>query len=93
MLSQIINEQNYLERSSNSSETKILPIAAEYAARYSAPEMVTGETSGSFYSDVWSYGTLIYEVLTYGQKPFRFQRNVSEKLTCDFSHVFVIHVF
>ena len=33
--------------------------------------MVTGEKPASAYTDVWSYGTLIYEVLTYAQKPFR----------------------
>ena len=33
--------------------------------------MVIGEKPASAYTDVWSYGTLIYEVLTYAQKPFR----------------------
>ena len=42
-----------------------------FPVRYSAPEMVTGEKPASVYTDVWSYGTLIYEVLTYAQKPFR----------------------
>ena len=58
-----------------------------YPFRYSAPEMVTGKTSGTFSTDVWSYGTLIYEVLTYGQKPFQqFKTNeeVSEKFSCDY---------
>ena len=62
-----------------------------FPVRYSAPEMVTGETSGTFYTDVWSYGTLIYEVLTYGQRPFQqFKTNsdVSEKLSC---HYFALY--
>ena len=57
-----------------------------FSVRYSAPEIVTGETSGSFYTDVWSYGTLIYEVLTYGQRPFeqfKTDSDVSEKFACD----------
>ena len=57
--------------------------AKPFPVRYSAPEMVTGETSGTFYTDVWSYGTLIYEVLTYGQRPFqqfKTSEEVSEKI-------------
>ena len=83
MLSQIIEHVKDTCERGNSSETKILPIAAQNP-RYSAPEMVSGETSGSFSSDAWSYGILIYEVLTYGRKPFR-QTNtdVSEKLAFD----------
>ena len=46
--------------------------------RYSAPELVTGEKPASAYTDVWSYGTLIYEVLTYGQRPFRQYKTNSE---------------
>ena len=60
--------------------------ARPFPFRYSAPEMVTGETRGTFYSDVWSYGTLIYEVLTYGQRPFRQYKtnsDVSKKLSWD----------
>ena len=45
--------------------------AMAFPVRYSAPEMVTGEKPASAYTDVWSYGLLIYEVLTYAQKPFR----------------------
>ena len=62
------------------------PAERAFPVRYSAPEMVTGETSGTFYTDVWSYGTLIYEILTYGQRPFQqFKTNsdVSEKLSWD----------
>ena len=85
MLSQIIRHVNDTCERGKSSETKILPIAAQ-CPRYFAPEMVTGETSGSFSSDVWSYGILIYEVLTYGRKPFRhlqINTDVSEKLAFD----------
>ena len=48
--------------------------------------MVTGEINGSIYTDIWSYGTLIYEVLTYGKEPFeqfKTDSDVSEKLTCN----------
>ena len=58
-----------------------------FLTRYSAPEIVTRETRGSFASDIWSYGTLIYEVLTYGQRPFqqfKIASDVSEKFSCDF---------
>lgn len=58
-----------------------------FSVRYSAPEMVTGQTGATFSTDVWSYGTLIYEVLTYGQRPFqqfKTNSNVSEKLSCHY---------
>ena len=59
-LSKILKENQYVSNS-----------AAAFPVRYSAPEMVTGEKPASAYTDVWSYGTLIYEVLTYGQRPFK----------------------
>ena len=55
-------------------ETDFYRHSLAFPVRYSAPEMVIGMPAGkpaSFYTDVWSYGTLIYEVLTYAQKPFR----------------------
>ena len=55
--------------------------------RYSAPEMVTGETRASFATDVWSYGTLIYEVLTYGQRPFQ-QLNTASDVSEKFGELF-----
>ena len=69
------------DRTEYDGKTKAFPF------RYSAPEMVTGETRASFATDVWSYGTLIYEVLTYGQEPFKqfkTSEEVSEKFSCDF---------
>ena len=59
-LSKILRENQYVSNS-----------AAAFPVRYSAPEMVTGEKPASKFTDVWSYGTLIYEVLTYAQRPFR----------------------
>ena len=44
--------------------------------------MITGEKPASIYTDVWSYGTLIYEVLTYGQRPFRqYKTNAEVKIS------------
>ena len=59
-LSKILRENQYVSMSSTA-----------FPVRYSAPEMVTGEKPASAYTDVWSYGTLIYEVLSYGQRPFK----------------------
>ena len=59
-LSKIMGENGYVSNSST-----------DFPIRYSAPEMVTEKKPASVYTDVWSYGTLIYEVLTYAQKPFR----------------------
>ena len=74
-LSKILKENQYVSNS-----------AAAFPVRYSAPEMVTGEKPASAYTDVWSYGTLIYEVLTYGQRPFeqfKTDSDVSVKFACD----------
>ena len=71
-LSKILKENQYVSNS-----------AAAFPVRYSAPEMVTGEKPASAFTDVWSYGTLIYEVLTYAQRPFRKYKtnsDVSENL-------------
>ena len=55
---------------------------APFPVRYSAPKMITGEKPASIYTDVWSYGTLIYEVLTYGQRPFRqYKTNAEVKIS------------
>ena len=73
------NLSGILEKHYDNSSQKPFP------TRYSAPEMVTGAMNGSIYTDVWSYGTLIYEVLTYGKEPFKqfkTDSDVSEKLTC-----------
>jgi len=66
-LSKIIKENQYVSSS-----------AVMFPVRYSAPEIVTGEKPASAFSDVWSYGTLIYEVLTYGRRPFGHIKGNSE---------------
>ena len=66
-LSKILQENQYVSSS-----------ATAFPVRYSAPEMVTGEKPASAFTDVWSYGTLIFEVLTYAQRPFKQYKTNSE---------------
>ena len=67
-LSEILQEDQYVSSS-----------ATAFPVRYSAPEMVTGEKPASAFTDVWSYGILIFEVLTYAQRPFKEYKTNSEE--------------
>ena len=62
-LSRIIATGDYEQKKLSKYESK-------FPVRFTAPETVLDPSKQSTEGDVWSFGILIYEILSYGKRPF-----------------------
>ena len=62
-LSRIIAKGDYEQK-------KLSKYDSKFPVRFTAPETVLDPSKQSTEGDVWSFGILIYEILSYGRRPF-----------------------
>ena len=62
-LSRIIASGDYEQK-------KLSKYDSKFPVRFTAPETVINPAYQSTEGDVWSFGILIYEILSYGKRPF-----------------------
>ena len=62
-LSRIIASKNYEQKKESKYDSK-------FPVRFTAPETVLNPVYQSTEGDVWSFGILIYEILSHGKRPF-----------------------
>ena len=62
-LSRIIASGDYEQK-------KLSKYDSKFPVRFTAPETVINPAYQSTEGDVWSFGLLIYEILSYGKRPF-----------------------
>ena len=62
-LSRIIASGDYEQK-------KLSKYDSKFPVRFTAPETVIDPSKQSTEGDVWSFGILIYEILSYGKRPF-----------------------